>query len=265
MTPEQVGLVPNPSLTDMVESWLSDTLPDWWNISDITAMYCAAIDGCPAPVLAWSEDDPDWACGGVEVPACVEVPKGKVLIESRLHPDDIGGNLLLDVKLVEQDPAMTEWLPEDAVARDMTNRSHQLWQELLDFGLYSANPMVSAGMFEVYPGDVSVIEAPPDEDLFCGGPITVAVNATGILIIDDPGCSATSDELRAWAESVFPSRMENAQDDGPTLVPIHHDVAPEDGVCRKCKRTMIQIVEDPVSECLLQIDFSSVTRGVVGG
>lgn len=53
----------------------------------------------------------------------------------------------------------------------------------------------------------------------------------------------------------------------PPLVslPVQHDLGIDGVTCRKCKRTREQITEDPHAECLLMIDFSDVTKGLVGG
>lgn len=89
---------------------------------------------------------------------------------------------------------------------------------------------------------------------------------------DDPGdcdpdwsCSGSDTEWLVYAGGPLVIGMSDTTDEtvAAALVPVHHDLNPDTQTCRKCKRGVAEISQDPDVECLLLVDFSAITRGMV--
>lgn len=128
----------------------------------------------------------------------------------------------------------SRWLPEEHDGEPMAAAIQSGFIDL-DAGLMNV-ALAESWNAMMGPIIASVMELPYDN--YAGGPL---------VLMSDGG---TAD-----ADLAPPNAM----------ISVQHDLDVATNYCKKCKRSPEMIMNDPYAECLIEIDFSAITKSLVGG
>lgn len=94
-------------------------------------------------------------------------------------------------------------------------------------------------------------------DCGCSDPVLVAMS----------GMYETADGefIYSGGPLVVTSSMSDDSAQSESRIRTTHQMDGGTNVCRKCKKTQSYITDNPYEECLYDVDFSTITMGVVGG